>query len=275
MVIDEPEQRLSYDWMSPIRAYLDNQPLSNDNAKIERIARKSRMYHLIDVVLYRQGANGMMMRCISKEEDIQLLQDIHSRVCGAHSSWRSIVGKAFRHRFYWPIAKDDAMEIIIKCKDCQFFQKQITKHANPLHPINLSWPFAIWGIDIVGIRPRALGGLIFLFISIDTFTKWMEATPVLNITQGASVKFLQSIIYRFGVPRRVLTDNGTQFKGVKFSRCCTDFGIHHQPSSVAHPQTNGQDEHTNGLLLQGMKIRMFQNLEARGKNWHKELPSVL
>jgi hypothetical protein len=73
MVIDEPEQRLSYDWRSPIRAYLDNQPLSNDNAKIERITRKSRMYHLIDVVLYRQGANGMMMRCISKEEDIQLL----------------------------------------------------------------------------------------------------------------------------------------------------------------------------------------------------------
>jgi transposase InsO family protein len=103
----------------------------------------------------------------------------------------------------------------------------------------------------------------------------MEATPVVNITQSASVKFLQSIIYRFGVPRRVLTDNGTQFKGAKFSRCCTDFGIHHQASSTAHLQTNGQVEHTNVLLLQGMKTRMFQNLEARGKNWHKELLSVL
>jgi hypothetical protein len=38
---------------------------------------------------------------------------------------------------------------------------------------------------------------------------------------------------------------------------------------------NGQVEHTNGLLLQGMKTRMFQDLEAKGKNWHKELPSVL
>jgi hypothetical protein len=53
---------------------------------------------------------------------------------------------------------------------------------------------------------------MFLFISIDTFTKWMEATPVVNITQEAAVKFLQSIIYRFDVPKRVLTDNGTQFK---------------------------------------------------------------
>jgi transposase InsO family protein len=77
----------------------------------------------------------------------------------------------------------------------------------------------------------------------------MEATPVVNITQEATVKFLQSIIYRFGVPQRVLTDNGTQFKGDKFLRCYADFEIHHQPSSAAHPQTNGQVERTNGLLL--------------------------
>jgi hypothetical protein len=87
MVIDGTDQQSGCDWMSQIRSYLENRPLTNDNAEIERIARKSRMYHLIDGVLYRQGANGMMMRCISKGEDIQLLQDIHSGVCGAHSSW--------------------------------------------------------------------------------------------------------------------------------------------------------------------------------------------
>jgi hypothetical protein len=249
MVIDGPDQQSGFDWMSQIRSYLENRPLADDDAEIERIARKSRMYHLIDGVLYRQGANGMMMRCISKDEGIQLLQDIHSGVCGAHSSWRSIVGKAFRHGFYWPTAKDDAMEIVAKCRDCQFFQKQTTKHANPLRPIDISWPFAIWGIDIVGILPRAPGGFRFLFVGVDTFTKWMEATPVVNITQEAAVKFLQSIIYRFGVPKRVLTDNGTQFKGAKFSKYCADFGIDHQPSSAAHPQTNGQVERTNGLLL--------------------------
>jgi hypothetical protein len=102
--------------MSPIKAYLDNQPISDDNAEIEHIACKSRMYHLIDGVLYRQGANGVMKKCIPKDEG-----DIHSGVCGAHSSWRSIVGKAFRHGFYWPTAKDDAIEIVTKCKECQFF----------------------------------------------------------------------------------------------------------------------------------------------------------
>jgi hypothetical protein len=118
MIIDGAEQQPEIDWMNPIKAYLDNQPISDDNVKIERITRKSRMYHLIDGVLYKQGANGMMTKCISKDEGIQLLREIHSGICGTHSSWRSIVGKAFRHEFYWPTAKDDAMEIITKCKEC-------------------------------------------------------------------------------------------------------------------------------------------------------------
>jgi hypothetical protein len=151
----------------------------------------------------------MMTKCISKDEGSQLLWDIHSGVYGVHSSWCSMVGKAFRHGFYWPTTKDDTMEIVTKCEECQFFQKQTTKHANPLHPMDLSWPFAVWGIDIVDILPRAPGGFMFLFVGIDTFTKWMEATPVVNITQVAAVKFLKSITYRFGVPKRVLTDNET------------------------------------------------------------------
>jgi hypothetical protein len=61
----------------------------------------------------------------------------------------------------------------------------------------------------MGILPRASGGIGFLFFTIDTFTKCMEAMPVANIMQEATVKFLQSIIYRFSIPRRVLIDNRT------------------------------------------------------------------
>jgi hypothetical protein len=83
------------------------------------------------------------------------------------------------------------------------------KHANPLQPIDISWPFVVWGIDIVGILPRAPGWFRYLFIRVDMFTKWMVAMPAVNIIQEAAIKFLQSIIYKFGVPRRVLMDNGT------------------------------------------------------------------
>jgi transposase InsO family protein len=127
----------------------------------------------------------------------------------------------------------------------------------------------------VGVSARASGGFRFLFVTIDTLTMWMEATPVVNITQEAAVKFMQSIIYRFSMPKRVLIDNETQFKGAKFVMCCADFSIHHQPSSEMHPQMNGQIERANRLILQGMKTRMFHDLKAKGRNWHKKLPSVL
>jgi hypothetical protein len=104
------------------------------------------------------------------------------------------------------------MEVVKKCRDCQFFQKQMTKHVNPLRSIDISWPFAVWGIDIVDILSRAPGSFRYLFVGINTFTKWMQAVPVVNITQEATVKFLQSIIYKFSVPKSVLTDNETQFK---------------------------------------------------------------
>jgi hypothetical protein len=83
----------------------------------------TKMYHLIHGVSYQQGANGMMMKCIFREEGIELLEDVHKGVCGSHSSWRSIIGKAFRHEFYWRTTKDDTMELVKKCRYCQFFQK--------------------------------------------------------------------------------------------------------------------------------------------------------
>jgi uncharacterized heparinase superfamily protein len=58
-------------------------------------------------------------------------------------------------------------------------------------------------------------------------------------------------------------------------RCCANFGINHQASSAAHPQTNSQVKRASRLILQEMKARMFHDLEARGRNWHKELPLVL
>jgi transposase InsO family protein len=101
----------------------------------------------------------------------------------------------------------------------------------------------------MAILPRAPGGFRFLFVVIDTFIKWMEAIPVVNITQDATIKFLHGIIYRFNIPKWVLTHNRFQFKGAKFARCCADFYINHQVSSTAHPQMNGQVKRANKLIL--------------------------
>jgi transposase InsO family protein len=89
------------------------------------------------------------------------------------------------------------------------------------------------------------------------------------------VAFFTNIIHRFGVPNTIITDNGTQFTGKKFLDFCEDHHIHVDWAVVAHPMTNGQVERANGMILQGLKPRIYNNLNKFGKRWMKELHSVV
>ena len=57
------------------------------------------------------------------------------------------------------------------CEACQFHAKQIHQPAQGLETILLSWPFTVWGNDILGSFPRARGGYRYLYVAIDKFTK--------------------------------------------------------------------------------------------------------
>jgi hypothetical protein len=196
-------------WISEIRDYLKENNLPEDHVTAGRIVWLAKRYTVVEGDLYHCGANDILMRCITREEGRELLAEIHGGECGSHSASRTLVGKAFRHGFYWPTALQDAAELVKSCEACQFHAKQIHTLARTLQMVPPSWPFAVSGVDILGPLPRAIGGYRFLFVAIDKFTKWPEATPVANITQGAAVGFLKSIVYRFEVPSCIITDNGT------------------------------------------------------------------
>jgi hypothetical protein len=138
-----------------------------------------------------------------------------------------------------------------------------------------SWPFAVWGVDILGPFPRAVGGYRFLFVAIYKFIKWSEATPMVSITQGAAVAFLNSIVCRFGVPSHIITDNGTQFKSRLFQEYCEGIGTQLCFTSVSHPRSNDQAERANTEILRGLKAHTYDCLKKHGANWANELPSVL
>jgi transposase InsO family protein len=89
------------------------------------------------------------------------------------------------------------------------------------------------------------------------------------------VAFFTNIIHRFGVSNSIITDNGTQFTGKKFLDFCEDHHIRADWAVVAHPMTNGQVERANGMILQGLKPRIYNDLNKFGKRWIKELPSVV
>jgi transposase InsO family protein len=114
-----------------------------------------------------------------------------------------------------------------------------------------------------------------LLVAIDKFSKWIEVRPLTSIRSEQAVAFFTNIIHRFGVPNSIIADNGTQSTGKKFLDFCEDHHIRVDWATVAHSMTNGQVECANGMLLQGLKPRIYNDLNKFGKRWMKELPSVV
>jgi hypothetical protein len=146
------------------------------------------------------------------------LKDIHAGVCGHHASSRAIAAKAFRVGFYWLTAIEDAKDIVQRCKACQRFASRPHTPVAELQPIPLSWPFAQWGLDMVGkLHKSWLGGHVYMLVEVDKFTKWIEAAPVTTQDSTASINFIKSIVFCSRVLHNIITDNGGKFhiKGVQ------------------------------------------------------------
>ncbi|KAL0405650.1 UNVERIFIED_CONTAM: hypothetical protein Slati_3878900 [Sesamum latifolium] len=90
--------------------------------------------------------------------------------------------------------------------------------------------------------------------NFDYFTKWVEAEPLARITEGDVMNFIwKNIVCHFGVPREIVSDNGRQFQGRRIQEWCHELHIKQRFTTVAHPQSNGQVEVTNRILVQGSK----------------------
>jgi transposase InsO family protein len=235
----------------------------------------ARSFILIDSELYKRAASGILQRCVPIPQGRELLRDIHAGVCGHHAAPRTLVGNAFRQGFYWPTAVADASEIVRTYEGCQFYARKSNLPAHVLQTIPVTWPFTVWGLDIVGPLRKAPGGYTHLLVAIDKFSKWVEVRPITNLRAEQAVTFFTDIVYRFGVPNSIITDNSSQLMGRKFLEFCDKFHIRLDWAAVAHPQTNGQVERANGMILHGLKPRIFDRLNKSGWKWLQELPTVV
>nr|GFA24788.1 reverse transcriptase domain-containing protein [Tanacetum cinerariifolium] len=116
------------------------------------------------------------------------------------------------------------------------------------------------------------GKVKFLIVTMDYFTKWIEAKTVATITGGQVKKFVwNNIVCRFGIPGEIISDNGKQFADNPFKDWCDKLNITQRFASVKHPQSNGLVERANRSLGEGIKARLGEG----NKNWVEELPHVL
>jgi transposase InsO family protein len=114
-----------------------------------------------------------------------------------------------------------------------------------------------------------------IFVVVDIFTMWINVKPATSITAAKAVEIMKEIMYKFGVPNNIITNNGTKFTAMEFKDFCVDSSIKINYASVSHPQSIGQVERSNGMILQGLNPRIFNRLKPYTDKWVKELPSVL
>jgi ribonuclease HI len=106
-------------WRKPFIDFILDQLAPDDKAERERITRRSANYVVIGSDRYRKATStGILMKCILRSENLQLLAEIHSGECGCHAASTNLVGKAYRSGFYWPTTVTDAKDLIKRCKGC-------------------------------------------------------------------------------------------------------------------------------------------------------------
>ncbi|XP_020219431.1 uncharacterized protein K02A2.6 [Cajanus cajan] len=269
---DQNDHNNPSDWRDKIKAFINDSALPADPTEAKRIRTQASRYVIIAGLLYRRDFSTPLLKCLAPTEAEYVIREVHEGICGTHSGARTTVAKILRAGYYWPTMNTDCDTFVKKCQPCQKHSNLIHQPAEQLHCIPPAWSFATWGADILGPFPTAKGQCKFLIVAVDLFTKWIEAKPLACISAHQVQKFLwKNVITRFGVPHTLLTDNGLQFADRKLNEFLADLGVQHKVTSVEHPQTNGQAESANKVILAELKKRLG---EAKGA-WAEQLPEVL
>ncbi|TQD74465.1 hypothetical protein C1H46_039993 [Malus baccata] len=166
----------------------------------------------------------------------------------------------------------DAEELVQKCDRCQCYKPVPRLSASKLHLQTSPWPFMRWAIDLVEPMPLTIGGKCMMIVATDYFTKWVEAKPMMTTTQTYIKRFIwRNIIYRFGIPQSIVTDNGLQFVGKDLAKFFQKYGIKQHISTPRYPQGNGQAKVSNKTILDCLKKSL---IDKKGK-YPDELPGCL
>ncbi|XP_070679249.1 uncharacterized protein [Malus domestica] len=131
--------------------------------------------------------------------------------------------------------------------------------------------FDVWGIDFMGPFPSSHGNL-YILVAVDYVSKWVEAIASPTCKSSVVLGFLQNTIFlRFGVPRAIISDEGTHFLNRTMASLCAKYHIHHRIATPYHPQTSGQVEVSNREL----KRILEKTVSSSRKDWSLKLTDAL
>lgn len=261
-------------WYYDIKRYIKKKeyPEGASNADKKTLRRLSAKFFLNGEVLYKRNYDSVLLRCVDRHEADKIVEEIHEGSFGTHSSGHTMAKKILREGYFWLTMETDCYNYARQCHKCQIYRDKVHVPSAPLNVMTYPQPFAMWGIDMIRrIEPIASNGHQFILVSIDYFTKWVEATSYANVTKQVVARFIkQNIICRYGILERIITDNGSNLNNKMITELCQNFKIQHHNSSPYRPKMNGAVEAANKNIK-----KIVQKMVVTYKDWHEMLPFAL
>lgn len=261
------------DWRQPIIEYLEHGKLPKDSRHKIEIRRRAAHFIYYKGTLYRRSLEGLFLRCLGKEDSVKALKEVHAGVCGAHQSGPKLQFQLRRMGYYWPKMIQDSIDYVKKCEPCQYHANFIHQPPEPLHPTVASWPFEAWGLDLVGpITPKSSAGHSYILAATDYFSRWAEAISLREAKKENVADFIRThIIYRYGIPHRIVTDNGKQFSNSMMDKLCEKFKFKQYKSSMYNAAANGLAEAFNKTLC-----NLLKKIVSKSKrDWQEKIGEAL
>ncbi|KAJ4804794.1 Pol-polyprotein [Rhynchospora pubera] len=260
------------EWYALLWNFLKEGELPEEDKVARKVKRWALEFTIRDGLLLKKGYGIPWLTCVGRAKADKIIAEVHEGICGSHQGITSLGRRIVRAGFYWPSLKKDVETYVHRCEKCQFHARIPRQPPHPMQSISSSWPFDVWGLDLLGPFPQGQGNVKFLVVAVEYFTKWIEAKPLATIASQKIVDFARhQIVYRYGIPHTFISDNGTQFTGAPFQDFCKGLGIRSCTSSVCHPQSNGLAEVSNRTILEGLK----RKIESSKNTWPEYLDEIL
>ena len=174
------------------------------------------------------------------------------------------------NRYFWPGIRGEISKYVKNCIECQRFKASNMKPAGLLQTSSSKQRFEVIAVDLFGPLPPTEDGYKWIFIIEDVASRWVEIFKLIDATAEACAKTLiEEIFFRYGMPRRIKSDNGVQFVSAIMQKVTYCLDIKQQFTPVYHPEANPVERKNRDL-----KAQLAIIVQNHHDQWDQCLPAI-